>query len=146
MRDNVIFRLKEHMTKCTNLISKSKPVPKTTLNSFRDRFMKFDEETYNSESLDSCISNTITDYMNALKKISLDTRKTVLDFWRENESRWPLLANIAKKVLAVPASSAGVERMFSIAGHVFSLKRRRMKARIYESLGYCKLNEDLLNN
>lgn len=146
MRDNVVFRLKEHLIKCTNLITNTKVAPQKNYNNFRDRFMKFDEESSNSESLDSIISNTITDYMNTIKNFSLDKSKTVLDFWRENESRWPILANIARKVLGVPASSAGVERMFSIAGHVFSLKRRRMKTKIYESLVYCKLNENLLNN
>lgn len=67
--------------------------------------------------------------------------KCVLNFWKEKESRWLCLSKVAKKVLGVPASSSGCERMFSIAGHVHSLKRRRMKAYIFESLVFCKLNE-----
>ena len=146
MRDDVVFRLKEHLLRCSNSIIEQKTSQNKSKNSFRERFMRYDEEESQSESHESLISNTISDYMSCIKKITLDKNKTVLDFWRENESRWPSLASIAKKVLAVPASSAGVERMFSIAGHVFSLKRRRIKARIYESLVFCKLNEDLLNN
>ena len=62
-------------------------------------------------------------------------------FWKEKEPRWLCLSKVAKQVLGVPASSSGCERMFSIAGHVHSLKRRRMKAYIFESLAFCKLNE-----
>ena len=35
-----------------------------------------------------------------------------LAFWKENCNRWPQLAEKAKKVLGVPASSASVERVF----------------------------------
>ena len=75
-------------------------------------------------------------------KISKDV--SVLTYWREKQPRWERLAKIAKKVLGVPASSSGVERMFSIAGHIFSCKRRRMKAKLFEKLVFCKLNEDLI--
>ena len=37
-----------------------------------------------------------------------------------------VLAKIAKKYLGVQASSAACERIFSTAGNIFSLKRRRM--------------------
>ena len=55
-----------------------------------------------------------------------------------------LISEVAKKVLGVPASSSAVERMFSIAGHIYSVKRRRMKPKIFEQLVFCKLNEHLL--
>jgi hypothetical protein len=49
---------------------------------------------------------------------------------------------LAKKYLGVPASSASAERMFSISGHIFSSKRRRMGAKIFSELVYLKLNDD----
>ena len=36
------------------------------------------------------------------------------------------LAELAKKSISVPASTACVEGMFSIVGHTFSLRRRRL--------------------
>ena len=39
-------------------------------------------------------------------------------FWKENQKNFPSL--VAKEVLSVPASSAPVERLSSIAGKVFS--------------------------
>ena len=39
------------------------------------------------------------------------------------------------------ASSACVERMFSIAGHIFTLKRRRLGIQVFMDLVWLKLNE-----
>ncbi len=52
---------------------------------------------------------------------------------------------MAKKYLGVQASSAGPERMFSIAGHIFSDKRRRLGVRVFSDLVVLKLNEKHLN-
>ena len=39
-----------------------------------------------------------------------------LAWWKAKESKWPMLAKMVKQYLAAPASSAGVERVFSAAG------------------------------
>jgi len=49
-----------------------------------------------------------------------------------------------KKFLGVQASSAWVERMFSIAGHIFTNKRRRTGVKLFENLVFMKLNENYL--
>ena len=67
-----------------------------------------------------------------------------LEFWKTNQLKFPLLSKLAKKLLGIPASSAAVERMFSISGHIFSLKRRRMGVKIFAQLVFLKLNENLL--
>ena len=64
--------------------------------------------------------------------------------WKINVNRFKELSKLAKKYLGVPASSAAVERMFSIAGHVFHTKRRKMGEILFKTLGFLKLNEDLL--
>ena len=74
----------------------------------------------------------------------LSKEVSVLAFWREKQHRWEALAKVAKKVLGVPASSSAVERMFSIAGHIFSSKRRRMRQILFSNLVYLKLNEAFL--
>ena len=48
---------------------------------------------------------------------------------------------MAKKVPGVPASSSGCEIMFSITGNIFSIKKRRLKAKLFECLVFCKSNE-----
>ena len=47
---------------------------------------------------------------------------------------------LARKILAVPASSDSVERMFNISEHVFSNKIR-IGGKFFESLVFLKLNE-----
>jgi hypothetical protein len=85
------------------------------------------------------------DYDKMIEQYSLAVEESnstdPLAFWRANESRFPALALIAKKFLGVPASSA--KRMFSIAGHIFSLKRRKLGVVIFRCLVLLKLNETL---
>ena len=46
-----------------------------------------------------------------------------LVWWKRNEDRYPALAKMARKYLAVPATSTPSERAFSIAGCVINKKR-----------------------
>lgn len=65
-------------------------------------------------------------------------------YWQQNEQNYPVIAKIAKKLLGIPSSSSEVERMFSVAGHIFSLRKRRMKIDLFENLTFLKLNSNLL--
>ena len=39
-----------------------------------------------------------------------------LMYWKINSNKFPLLSNLARKHLAIPATSVPVKRLFSIAG------------------------------
>jgi hypothetical protein len=54
------------------------------------------------------------------------------------------LSILAKKFLGVPASSAAVERMFNISGHILTNRRRKTGVELFQNLVYLKLNEELL--
>ena len=62
----------------------------------------------------------------------------------ENDAENILNGRLAKKFLGVQASSACVERMFSIAGHIFTNKRLRTGVKLFENLVFMKLNENYL--
>ena len=49
-----------------------------------------------------------------------------LEWWRKNQCRFPRLALLAARYLAVPATSAPVERLFSTAGLTISKLRARL--------------------
>ena len=49
--------------------------------------------------------------------------KPILKWWKENQSILPTLSKIAKDYLAIPATSAPSEWLFSEAGNLISLKR-----------------------
>jgi len=48
------------------------------------------------------------------------------EWWRDHKALYPLLAMVARKWLAVPASSASSERVFSSAGLTLTKKRQRL--------------------
>ena len=50
-----------------------------------------------------------------------------LDFWTKNQLQFPILALVARRVLAVPATSASTERLFSASGRVCTFDRASLK-------------------
>ena len=52
-----------------------------------------------------------------------------LYFWTKYQQQFPILALVARCVLAVPATSASTERLFSAGGRVCTFDRARMKPR-----------------
>jgi zinc finger BED domain-containing protein 1 (E3 SUMO-protein ligase ZBED1) len=54
--------------------------------------------------------------------------------------KYPLLAKLARKLLAVPASTAAVERVFSETGYIMRPHRRRLADKQAENLFFLKCN------
>jgi len=48
---------------------------------------------------------------------------TPLDWWRASHCRYPTVAKVARRLLAVPATSIASERLLSKAGNVITKKR-----------------------
>ena len=47
-----------------------------------------------------------------------DTDLDVLAWWRLNKTQFPILSKMARQFLAAPATSAGPERLFRLAGRM----------------------------
>ena len=56
------------------------------------------------------------------------------------QALFPNLARMARRYLGCPASSATVERLFSVVGIAFSDKRKTAKASTLEAIAFTKLN------
>ena len=56
-----------------------------------------------------------------------DEKTCPLHYWSKSLSKYPNIAQVTASVLGIPASSAPVERLFSIAGKVFRPERGRLK-------------------
>jgi len=67
----------------------------------------------------------------------------ILQFWNEHQTRLQVMADIAKQLLAVPATSTSSERVFSVCGAVFTERRCRMTATNLEKLVFLKYNMQL---
>ena len=50
----------------------------------------------------------------------------LLDWWKENEKQYEVLAKMTRKYLAIPVTSAPSERIWSLAKSVISSKRCRL--------------------
>ena len=83
-------------------------------------------------------SSEVEEYLNQppLEKIS-----DPLQYWRTNGLKWPHLAKLASRYLAIPASSAPVERLFSIAGKVFRPERASLSDKRFEELMFIRCNK-----
>ena len=75
----------------------------------------------------------------------IKTRNDPLLYWRENASRKPKLALLAKKYLSAPPGSVASERLFSTAADIADEKRNRLAAEKVEMLLFLKKNLQLLN-
>lgn len=62
----------------------------------------------------------IDEYMNEQR---CPSKTNPLRFWECNANRFKVLSKIARKYLAVPASSAGAERVFSVSGWLGRARR-----------------------
>jgi hypothetical protein len=60
------------------------------------------------------------------------------EWWRDRAVAYPLLSVVARKWLAVPASSAASERMFSSAGLTVNKKRTSLKPELVATLVFLK--------
>lgn len=91
------------------------------------------------DSGSSRVANQVKDYLND-KIETMETNPAL--YWKEHEKKYPALAEVAKEVLSVPASSAPVERLFSVAGKVFTPERCRLTDTRFEQLMFIRCNNN----
>ena len=90
------------------------------------------------------ISKQVDLYFEAIQK-STETTETKV-FWLHHLHEWPELAAYTKCILTVPATSATVERVFSVGGAILRPSRRRLSDNIFEKLMFLKCNLHLFKN
>jgi hypothetical protein len=78
-----------------------------------------------------------------LSEVCESSESNPLHFWSLHTESLPKLSKMAETYLALPASSAPVERLFSIAGKVFRPERCSLTDSNFEALMFLKCNKDL---
>jgi hypothetical protein len=70
-----------------------------------------------------------------------------LHFWQDNQSRYPTIALPARDILSIPATGAGVERLFNTARDVCHYQHGRLRSETVEEimLYLCTTRFDLNN-
>jgi hypothetical protein len=67
-------------------------------------------------------------------------RLFLFNFGKKEKANFPKISRIAEIVLSIPASSAAVERLFSVAGKIYSPARCRLSDSRFEQLMFIKCN------
>lgn len=68
------------------------------------------------------------------------------NWWSKNENRFPILSKMARKYLAIPATSTPSERLFSDAGNLMTVRRTSLSPSTFEHLLFLKRNWDLVGS
>ena len=96
-----------------------------------------------SDKISTSINKQVENYLSLVNTPGdINTR----DFWLKYEAELPDLAAYAKHLLAVPATSAPVERIFSVGGAILRPARRRLSDKNFEILMFLKCNLHLFKN
>ncbi|EFN84807.1 Zinc finger BED domain-containing protein 1, partial [Harpegnathos saltator] len=66
-----------------------------------------------------------------------------LKWWKAHENLYPTIAALAKIYLAIPASSASSERVFSTAGNIVTAKRNCLSTENVNLLIFLNKNKSL---
>jgi len=80
-----------------------------------------------------------TDQYNAMQTIR--SSEDPLQWWMARRDTLPMLAEMARKYLAIPATSVPCERLFSESGNVMTKKRTRLGSQTFSKIVFCRANE-----
>ena len=94
-----------------------------------------DAQDYRLRHLDRDIADELALYK---KELQIDTDADPFAWWRARAAQYPKLSLVARKWLAVPASSAASERLFSSAGLTVTDKRTSLGSELVSSLVFLK--------
>ena len=79
-----------------------------------------------------------------LERMSASGKVNSLVYWAEASRRYPIVAQVARQCLCVPASSASSERSFSKTGHIVRARRARLSDEHVKELSFLSWNQDLV--
>lgn len=80
-------------------------------------------------SVEYALPVTKSDELSKYLSMKIDMKQyssDVLTFWRNNVDEFPYLSRLARQIHSIPATSAGVERQFSMAGLILSERRNSL--------------------
>ena len=86
------------------------------------------------------VRDELEEYLDCEEEFDLET--PVLKWWQVKETKWPNLAKMVKQYFAAPASSAGVERVFSAAGKMHGDLSKSAKDETLEASLFAAFNTD----
>jgi hypothetical protein len=96
-----------------------------------------DQEVDVKQELESYLTNN---FVLGFAESALQSPGFPLLFWRQKGEQWPTLRMLARKYLAIPATSVPSEQIFSLASRVLGDRRSMMSGKVLEMSVFCKKN------
>jgi hypothetical protein len=78
--------------------------------------------------------------VNYKREASLPLKANPLIWWRDRKTKYPLLSELARALLCIPATSVPSERVFSTAGDILTSQRANLKGKHVDTLIFLKKN------
>ena len=75
-----------------------------------------------------------------IQRTKIKKKGSKLSWWKENQSKYPSLATIARCFLAQPAKREPKKQLFSGAGIIYDPLRNRLSGQVAENLLLLKYN------
>jgi hypothetical protein len=92
------------------------------------------------EAADESTSTGAAEVQRYVHELQVNRNDDPLNWWKNNESRYPCLSLIAKKYLCIPATLASSERVFSTCGNIVTHKRSTLSSENVQSLVFLNYN------
>lgn len=113
-------------------------LPHPTKKSLGSYFKKAGQFTTHSQPGRASIELELSMYLQAPGR---DSETNPLEWWKQNEMNFPLVARLTKKYLCIPATSSSSERAFSASGNIITCKRSCLKPNTVDELVFLALNQ-----
>ncbi|CAF1046323.1 unnamed protein product, partial [Brachionus calyciflorus] len=113
--DNREDRRRDSQRPCTSQQASSVSSENSALMSFIDSRPYQSSDDITRITLNEKIQNEKKNFLNLLHD-ETNVKKTTFSFWTLYESKLPILSKVFKKIFSISASSASIERFFSICG------------------------------
>jgi len=84
------------------------------------------------------------DFKMEMRNTETQAYNSPLSWWKLSAHRFKHFEGLAVKYLAIPATSASSECIWSRAARVLTVKRNRMSEEVTSAIMYCRENRDLL--
>jgi hypothetical protein len=126
------LKLIEKEQKNNNGIQKNKllkPEHSSILYDFKEDVNTYNDEwddDYDTRSIEYSLPMSQSDELSRYLSMKIDMkdyRSDVLTFWKLNTDELPCLSQVARQIHSIPATSAGIERQFSITGLILTSRR-----------------------
>ncbi|CAF1408076.1 unnamed protein product [Rotaria magnacalcarata] len=92
----------------------------------------------------SAVETELEKYLTSTSVLENEEDDDILSYWRQHQHVFPLIASIARVVLAIPASNTSVERLFSSCKNAITDKRTKLGGEKLNKLMFLQKNKNML--